>query len=139
MKISEHISYEEATHSDKAVELELDNTPNADQLEHMKLVALMCFEPTRIWYGKPITIHSFFRSPLVNEAVNGSATSDHPKGNSIDISAGSRAENLKLFSWMKVNLIFDQLIWENDGQWIHVSFRKNGNRNMTLNLKQIVA
>jgi zinc D-Ala-D-Ala carboxypeptidase len=137
--ISEHITYYEATHSNKAVEKGLDNTPSAEQLENMKLVALMCFEPTRKWYGKPIHINSFFRSPEVNKAVNGSPTSDHPKGNSIDFTAGSREENLKIFNWMKANLIFDQLIWENDGEWIHVSFRKAMNRNQVLNLHQIVA
>lgn len=136
--ISEHITYAEATHSDKAIEKGLDNTPNEEQLEHMKLVALMCFEPARKWYDKPLHILSFFRSPEVNKAVNGSPTSDHPKGNSIDLTTGSREENLKLFNWMKTNLIFDQLIWENDGAWIHVSFRKNGNRNQTLNLKQVI-
>lgn len=138
MNISEHISYEEATHSDKAVEKGLDNTPNDEQLENMKLVALMCFEPVRKWYGKPLKINSFFRTPEVNKAVNGSPTSDHPKGNSIDFTSGNRDENIKLFNWCKANLIFDQLIWENDGVWIHISFRKNGNRNDTLNLHQII-
>jgi len=137
--ISEHISYKEATHSNKAVELGLDNTPNAEQLERMKVVAVMCFEPVRKWYGKAIKINSFFRSLLVNKAVNGSPTSDHMNGCSIDLTAGSREENLKLFNWMKANLIFDQLIWENDGQWIHVSFRVGNNRNQVKNLTQIVA
>lgn len=136
--ISEHITLHEATHSDTAVKKGLKNIPNAEQLENMKQVAVMCFEPVRKWYGKPLTINSFFRSPEVNKAVNGSKTSDHLKGNSIDLDAGSRAENLKLFNWMKSNLIFDQLIWENDGEWIHVSFRKGGNRNEVKNLTQII-
>ena len=136
--ISEHITLYEATHSDTAVKKGLQNIPNAEQLENMKRVAVMCFEPARKWYGKPLEILSFFRSLTVNKAVNGSPTSDHPKGNSIDFTAGSREENLKLFMWMKANLIFDQLIWENDGAWIHVSFRKSGNRNQTLKLTQII-
>lgn len=137
--ISKHISYAESIHSDKAIKLKLDNTPNSEQLANMKEVALMCFEPVREWYGKPITINSFFRSLEVNKAVKGSTTSDHMKGCSIDLTAGSKEENLKLFTWMKSNLIFDQLIWENEGEWIHVSFRKGQNRNQVLNLKQIVA
>lgn len=137
--ISKHITYKEATHSNKAVELGLDNTPNAEQLERMKVVALMCFEPVREWYAKPIKINSFFRSPKVNKAVKGSPTSDHMNGCSIDLDAGSREENLKLFNWMKANLIFDQLIWENDGEWIHVSFRVGSNRNQVKNLTQIAA
>ncbi len=136
--ISEHITYKESIHSDKAVKLGLDNTPNDEQLINMKEVALMCFEPVRKWYGKPLEILSFFRSLLVNTAVNGSPTSDHLKGCSIDFTAGSREENLKIFLWCKANLIFDQLIWENDGRWIHISFRKTGNRNETLKLTQII-
>lgn len=137
--ISEHISYAEATHSDKAIKLGLDNTPSQEHLLAMKTVAIMCFEPTRKWYGKPIKINSFYRSPEVNQAVNGSKTSDHMKGHAIDMDAGSKEENIKLFTWMRTNLIFDQLIWENEGQWLHVSFRTGFNRNQVLNLKQIVA
>lgn len=139
IEISKHISYSEATHSDKAIKLGLDNTPSTEHLVNMKDVALMCFEPLREWYGKPIKINSFFRSPEVNKAVKGSNTSDHMKGCSIDLTAESKEENLKLFVWMKANLIFDQLIWENEGEWIHVSFRKGQNRNQVLNLNQIVA
>ncbi len=136
MNISEHISLSEATHSEKAKQLGLDNTPEDLFIANMKLVALMCFEKVRNWYGKPIKINSFYRSPEVNKAVNGSPTSDHMRGHAIDLTAGSREENLKLFNWMKLNLIFDQLIWENDGAWIHVSYRAKGNRNQTLNLQQ---
>lgn len=137
-KISEHISYEESVYSFKAAQLGLVNIPNDVQLQNMKAVAERCFEPVRAWYGKPIKINSFFRSPEVNKAVNGSPTSDHMTGRAIDLTAGSKEENLKLFVWMKNNLIVDQLIWENEGQWIHVSFRAGANRNQVLNLMQKV-
>lgn len=139
MNISKHITYEEAVYSFKASQMGLTNIPGNAEFEAMKLVAEKCFEPTREWYGKPIKINSFFRSPEVNKAVNGSPSSDHMKGSSIDLTGGNKAENLKLFNWMKANLEFDQLIWENDGDWIHVSYRKNGNRKQVLNLKQKVA
>ena len=139
MNISKHISFSEATHSDKAIKLGLDNTPNTEQLNNMILVATMCFEPIRLWYGKPIKINSFFRSEAVNKAVNGSPTSDHMKGHSIDLDAGSREENKKIFDFAKENLQFDQLIFENLGDWIHISYRREGNRNQVLNLKQKVA
>lgn len=138
-RISRHISYEEAVHSAKAIKLKLDNTPNNEQLSNMRLVAEKCFEPVRDWYGKPLKINSFFRSNAVNKAVKGSLTSDHLKGGSIDIDAGSVAENRKIFNWIKKNLTFDQLIFENNGEWVHVSYRAKGNRNEVLNLKQVVA
>jgi zinc D-Ala-D-Ala carboxypeptidase len=142
INVSEHISLREATHSDKAEKLGLDNSPNAEQLNNMVLVATMCFEPLRLWYGKPIKINSFFRSEAVNKAVNGSPTSDHCKGHAIDLSV-SKSENKKLFEYAKENLQFDQLIWENGDEsgpdWVHISYRRNGNRNQVLNLKQKVA
>jgi zinc D-Ala-D-Ala carboxypeptidase len=139
MNICKYITYAEAIKSDKATKLKLDNTPGPAHLENMKLVGEKCFDPLREWYGKPITVNSFYRSPAVNKAVNGSKTSDHMNGSSIDLTAGSVTENLKLFTWMKANLKFDQLIWENGGAWIHISFKSTGNRNQILNLKQKVA
>ena len=50
----------------------------------------------------------------------------------MDISAGSKEENKKLFDWCKANLYFDQLINEYDYSWVHISYKMSGNRNMTL-------
>jgi hypothetical protein len=72
---------------------------------------------------------------LLNQKVGGSSTSQHCKGEAIDISAGSKAENKKLFDWCKANLVFDQLINEYDYTWIHISFRQGQNRNMVLTIK----
>ena len=59
--ISEHISLDEATFSPTALRLGIENTPNETELTAMRLVAEMCFEPLRKWYGHPIKINSFFR------------------------------------------------------------------------------
>jgi zinc D-Ala-D-Ala carboxypeptidase len=133
--ISDHISYEEAINSATALRKKIDNTPSAETLERMKVVAEVCFEPARKWYGKPLKVNSFYRSVDLNREVGGSATSQHCKGEAIDITAGSKAENKKLFDWMKANLLFDQLINEYDYTWIHVSFRLGDNRNQTLIVK----
>lgn len=130
--ISKHISFNEATQSPTALRLKIRNEPNPAQLEAMKAVSVMCFEPLREWYNKPIKINSFFRSPELNVAVGGSATSQHSKGEAIDMTAGSKEENKKLFDWCKANLIFDQLINEYDYSWVHISYKKGMNRNQTL-------
>ncbi len=135
MKISKHISLQEATESPTALRMGIDNTPNAQVLENMKLVAETCFEPLRKWYGKPIKINSFYRCPELNAAVKGSATSQHVKGEAIDISAGSKTENKKLFDWLKGNVVFDQLINEYDFTWVHVSYNKLANRKQILVIK----
>jgi len=133
--ISEHISYNEATQSPTALRFGIENTPTEHQLFTMRIVANTCFEPLRKWYGKPIKINSFFRCTLLNQKVGGSSTSSHTKGEAIDLSAGSKDENKKLFDWCKANLVYDQLINEYDYTWIHISFRQGQNRNMVLAIK----
>lgn len=133
--VSDHITYSEATQSPTAIRFGIENTPTDHQLFAMRIVASVCFEPLREWYGKPIKINSFFRCTLLNQKVGGSPTSQHCKGEAIDISAGSKAENKKLFDWCKANLVFDQLINEYDYTWIHISFSQGQNRNMVLTIK----
>lgn len=133
--ISKHITYSEATVSPTSLRFGIENIPTEHQLSAMKVVANACFEPLREWYGKPIKVNSFFRCTLLNEKVGGSSTSQHAKGEAIDMSAGSKEENKKLFDWCKANLVFDQLINEYDYSWVHISFRQGQNRNMVLNIK----
>lgn len=140
MNISEHITFEEATVSSTALRLGINNNPDEHTIIYMKIVAEKCFEPLRRWYGRPLKINSFYRSQELNKAVGGAKTSQHCKGEAIDISAGGREENKKLFEWAKANLIFDQLIYEygsDEGpDWVHISFSLAGNRNQTLTINK---
>ena len=133
--ISKHITFTESTQSPTATKLGINNVPDKTQLEAMKLVAEKCFEPLRSWYGKPIKVNSFFRSDLLNRAVKGALTSQHKKGEAIDLDAGSKEENKKLFEWIKANLVFDQVINEYDFSWVHVSYSKVKNRKQILVIK----
>lgn len=133
-KISAHITYLEATASPTALRLGIKNEPNKEQLANMVLVAEKCFEPLRKWYKKPIKVNSFFRCDALNKAVNGSPISQHTKGMAIDLSAGSKSENKKLYDWIVANLEFDQLIWEYGGVWVHVSYNAKKNRKQTLSI-----
>lgn len=133
--ISKHITVEEATNSPTALRLKIINEPSPSQLEAMKVVAVMLFEPLREWYGKPIKINSFFRCDTLNTAVGGAKNSQHAKGEAIDISAGSKEENKKLFDHVKANFVFDQLINEYDYSWVHISYKVGMNRNQTIIVK----
>ena len=77
MKISDHITYAEAIHSNTAKRRGIDNTPNEIQVLSMKLLADKIFEPLREWVGGPIKVNSFFRSITLNEAIGGAASSQH--------------------------------------------------------------
>lgn len=120
--ISKHITYKEATFSATATRLKLSNDPTEQHLKAMKLVAEKCFEPLREWYGEPLRINSFYRGNALNKAVKGSKTSQHCKGEAIDIDAGSIDENEKIYNWIKENLEFTQLINEYNFSWVHVSY-----------------
>jgi uncharacterized protein YcbK (DUF882 family) len=133
--VSKHITLDEATNSNTAIRNGINNNPDSVTFERMKLVANKCFEPLREWYGKPIRINSFYRSQLLNTKVGGSATSQHCKGEAIDISGGDKVENKKLFDWCKENLDFDQLINEYDFTWVHISYKAKGNRKQILVVK----
>lgn len=121
-KISKNITWDEATISPTALRLGIKNEPNEAQYTAMVMVAEMCFEPLRKWYGKPIKINSFFRCSELNEAVKGAKNSHHVLGSAIDMSAGSKVENEKLFNWCKDNLKYTQLINEYDFSWVHISY-----------------
>ena len=138
MRISNNITYAEAIHSETAKRKGIDNTPNPTQIEAMKLVAEKIFKPLREWVDGPIKVNSFFRSVELNEAIGGSKTSQHCKGQAIDIDdVYGHKTNAEMYHWIKENLDFDQMIWEfgTDTQpnWIHVSYvSKEDNRNKCL-------
>ena len=134
--ISKHISYKEGVYSITATRRGIDNTPDDDQLHFMEIIAENVFEPLRQHVGGPIKINSFFRCVELNKAIGGSATSQHCKGQAIDIDdTFGVMSNAEMYSWIKDNLDFDQMIWEfgdNDNpNWVHISYvspDKNRNR-----------
>lgn len=131
MNISPHITYNEAVKSQTAIRFGIDNTPNAPQLECMKLVALKIFEPLREHFGVPIGISSFFRSKKLNARIGGAKNSQHCTGEAIDIDGDiyGQVSNTEIFNWIRDNLAFDQLIREyGTSGWVHVSYRSQGNR-----------
>jgi len=137
--ISEHITYEEAIYSQIAIKNNIQNTPNETELLAMRTVANKVFEPLRNGIGKPIRIDSFFRTRQLNNIIPGSSsTSQHMKGEAIDIQGMAGVTNKELFDYIKDNLEFDQLIWEygtdKEPAWIHVSY-SNHNRKQILYIK----
>ena len=138
--ISKHITLKEATYSATGEAKKIDNSPTAEHLASMKLLAEKVFEPVREWYGKPIKINSFYRSKALNMAIPGSSlTSQHSKGEAMDMDTAS--DNKKIFEYIKNNLDFDQMIWEfgtaENPDWVHVSYKALGNRKQILRAKKV--
>jgi len=136
--ISKHISEKEATKSVTALRLGIDNTPDGDTLNNMRVLAEKVFEPLREWVSGPIKINSFYRSSALNEAIGGSTRSQHCKGQAMDIDdIYGHKTNKEMFEWIKENLDFDQMIYEfgseSNPDWVHVSYvSEEKNRNKIL-------
>lgn len=135
--ISNNISWSEATKSATAEKNEIDNIPDEQIVQNMKKVAKHIFEPLREWAAEPIRINSFYRSPELCKAIGSKPTSQHTKGQAIDIDAMGKKTNADLFEYIKENLDFDQMIWEHgddeNPDWVHISYVSvNGNRNRIL-------
>ena len=136
--ISKHISYKEGVYSNTATRKGIDNTPNNEQLKNMELVAEEVFEPLRGYVDGPIKINSFFRCPELNTAIGGSVTSQHCKGQAMDIDdTFGKATNAEMYNFIKEHLDFDQMIWEfgdeDNPNWVHISYvSEDKNRNRCL-------
>lgn len=136
MLISKNVSYKEAIKSNTATRLGIENLPNEQQIDNMKLVAEKIFQPLRKFVGGPIKINSFFRSPDLNRAIGGSSKSQHCLGLAMDLDdTFGHKTNAQMFEWIRENLDYDQMIWEfgsdKNPAWVHVSYvspEKNRNR-----------
>lgn len=120
MILSEHFSLEEATHSDTAIRLGINNQPDARQLENMKKAAIG-MEQVRALLGKSISVNSWIRLPAVNVAVGGSKVSSHMDGWAIDFVSPFGTPHAVCKAIEASGIKFDQMIHEY-GKWTHISF-----------------
>lgn len=125
MRVSKNFTYSEATHSNKALELGIDNTPNEVELANIKIAALGMECVRRLFGDLSIVPSSWFRKPETNKAVGGSATSSHMQGYSVDFNCIGFGNLQAQFDAIKNSSIaFDKLVIERAGgkEWIHISF-----------------
>ena len=131
MNLSKHVTLAEFENSPTATTHGINNKMNESQIASAKLLCENVFEPLRLYLNIPIRISSGFRSVQLNKMIKGSLTSQHTKGEAMDIKIDAKG-----FYFIKDKLEFDQLIWEfgNDEQpsWVHVSYKKSKNRKQVL-------
>lgn len=139
MKLTENLTLLEATKSNTATRLGIDNTPPPAIIERMVETAEKIFQPLRDALG-PIRVSSFYRSPDLNRAIGGSKSSQHCKGEAIDMQ-GILASNKILFNSACDLEDFDQIIWEfgtlEEPDWVHVSYSKTHNRKQILRATKV--
>jgi hypothetical protein len=132
MKLSNNLSVKEVTKSNTAKRFGIDNRPTIEHLQNLKAIALNIFQPARNHFKKPIFVSSGYRSEDLNEKIGGSKTSQHSKGQALDLDAHTFGglTNKELFDFISEHLEFDQIIWEfgtdEEPDWVHVSYVSSG-------------
>ena len=132
MKLSRNFSLAELIKSDTAIRKGIDNNPNADQIEKLKLLCENILQPVRDHFGR-VTVTSCYRSPELCVAIGSSLNSQHTRAEAADFEVMGTS-NAEVFDWIKANLDWDQMILEfytpgepNSG-WIHCSWIPEGRR-----------
>ena len=119
-----YFTIEELEHSDTATKYKIDNTANGETRTNLTKLIELLLDPIRTKWGKPIKVNSGYRCSKLNRMVGGVSTSQHVLGEAADITVGSSEENRKLFEMiLSMNILFDQLILEDGGKWIHISLK----------------
>jgi len=142
MLLSKSFTLNELTKSQEATRLEIDNTPNEDYIENLKILCVKILQPVRDFYGLPVSISSGYRSPELCEAIGSSRTSQHARGQAADFEIFG-VPNKQVADFIVKNLDYDQCILEfwnenepNSG-WVHCSFNKDNNRKQYLQAQKL--
>jgi len=137
MKLSKHFNLAELI---KTNVRQFDNMPNMTAIDNLQLLVDNVLQPVRDHFG-PVVVTSGYRSPDVNKAIGGSATSDHCKGMAADFEVIG-VPNKVVAEWVRHNCKFRQLILEfpganpNDG-WVHVAYDKSDLKGQVLTATKV--
>lgn len=132
-KLSPNFRAGELVVSRKADELGLDNWPKDPVIfDRLAWVANDGLEPIRAFHGSGLAVSSGYRTPEVNAAVGGSATSDHMSGFAVDF-VPVQGSSEDLFHRLRTSPLFhelaiDQLIYYPARGHIHLGMRRKNAR-----------
>lgn len=127
MTTDNYFSIDELCYSKTAKANNIDNTPTATAKANLIALRDNILNPARRQLGSCIYVNSGYRSLQLNSIIAGSATnSQHLYGEAADIDTRSKKKNRELFAIIVGLGNFDQLIWEGQGSWIHVSYKSSG-------------
>ena len=121
----------------------MSNIPDDKAVANLKNICQNWLEDLRYSYGAlygggketPIIITSGYRSPKVNEAAGGVATSNHLTGCAVDLRCAGVEQALRYMNILLdisdgTNRVFDELLLERKGfvYWVHFAVRPENNR-----------
>lgn len=130
-KLSTHFSFYELTDSNTFSNLVSENRSSALEFEHNLVLTAKALESQREILGSPLKISSGYRCSRLNNAIGGSTTSSHTRGQAadykpIDVSPSDAFKKLKL---NRSKLAFTKkIIFESIGNtWIHTESSEDKN------------
>ena len=136
-QLAPHFTLAEMTRSSTAARKGIPNNPPPEVVKALKLLCENVLEPIREHYGKPVRVTSGYRSPRLNTAIGGSASSQHCQGEAADFTVEGES-NLAVCQWIMRNLKYDQLIYEvGESGWVHCSFSAYRQRGQELTAKRV--
>lgn len=120
--ISAHFSLEEATASQTATRLNINNDLPIELMQNVKRAALGLELTRKELNSNAIHVSSWYRCPELNKAVGSKPTSAHITGMAIDFTCPTYGSPERIVKVLKASgLTYDQLIVEYDA-WVHISF-----------------
>jgi hypothetical protein len=120
MDLSTHFTLEELVHSQTADRQDIDNTPTAEIVENLRILA-RGLEAVRALLGRPMIISSGYRCPRLNQVVGGATNSDHMRGLAADFICPQLGTPAELAQRIRASdIVYDQLIYEYT--WCHIGF-----------------
>ena len=131
MMLSDHFDLTEFTVSETAARQGIANDPPPYVVQNLKRLAIF-LEDVRALLGVPLRITSGYRSPELNAAIGGSATSAHCHGLAADFIAPPLTVIAACQRIATSMIDFDQLIYEHT--WIHFGLSADKARRQVLTL-----
>lgn len=129
--ISKNFSYHEFEASTKAKEKRINNTITSfDVRDALKSLVINLLQPLRDWANAAVNVSSGYRCPELNEAVGGSSTSQHPKGEAADVWCPVKTPYQLACAVIELGLKFDQMILYPG--FLHLSYKKSGKQRMEI-------
>jgi hypothetical protein len=124
-RLTDHFSLEELTQSETAARRRIDNTPSPAVVENLTRTAQTLEQVRALLGSRPVLVSSGYRSPALNAAVGGAASSAHMTGLAADFICPGFGSPLEICRKIAAsNIVFDQLIQE--GTWVHVGLAPAG-------------
>lgn len=122
MYLSSNFTLDEATFSQTASRLGIENDPPENLLSNMKFAAYGMEQVRKELGDKPIIISSWYRSAALNSAVKGAVGSSHLLGFAVDFTCPSYGTVDEVVRRIMDSAIPYKQVIREFGRWVHIDF-----------------